>query len=862
VTLLTLPIDVPADWAAYCGAARARIQAAFGSSGDAGQVLSEHSALADAVVTRLYAQHVSAAIGPERKLCLVAVGGYGRKTLFPHSDLDLLFLFDNTKTEAAVKAGIAEMARILWDARFRVSTAARTIEECAAVREDNVEFHISLLDRRLLAGDQALFEKFDKGVMPATMQRERTMIVKHLAELARQRYEKYGHTIFNLEPNTKESPGGLRDYHLACWLLKLTESARAGAGKDSHALREQCRPAVAFLSAVRCFQHYRTGRDDNVLTYELQDEAAQRGVGCASPPKTPEEWMRLYFRCAGTIQRASQMLLDEAQGGKGTLRRRLARWSARRKGAEFFVVDGQTEVREPGRLAGRDDVLRLLAFLARTGAPPSFQTEREVRTGVKGHAQNGWDAPGLWPDLRGILAEPYPGAALRLMHRAGLLTRVLPEFRAIDTLVVRDFYHRYTVDEHTLRTIEHLERLADPLHEWEEPLAGLWKQLEQRELLVLTMLLHDIGKGISEADHVDGSLAALATAGQRLGLEHAEREEVHFLIAHHLEMSATMQRRDIFDPETIGAFAESAGTLERLGMLCLLTYADIHAVNPEALTPWKAEMLWQLYAATANHLSRSLDRERVHAAAQARLIRQISEQLAGKCDVQQLESFLEGFPKRYMAIQPPERIAAHYRLALGLAERPVQVEIEHRRRLFELTLVTKDRPALFATIAGVMAAWGMNIVKADAFGNAAGIVLDTFHFEDLHRTLELNPSEVERFRGRLAEVIVGRMPVKPMLEANAARHRAQAKKVSVATQVRFDDSCSSHSTLLELITQDRPGLLHQIGSTLASNGCNIEVALIDTEGQKATDVFYLTREGSKLDAALKQRLQEELLNTL
>jgi len=862
VTLLTPPNDPPAEWAAYCGAGRARIEAAFESSGDAKQALSELSALADDVVTRLYARHVGAALGPGRKLCLVAVGGYGRKTLFPHSDLDLLFLFDNAKTEAEAKTGIAEMARVLWDARFRVSTAARTMEECAAVREDNVEFHISLLDRRLLAGDQGLYERFDKSVLPATLRRERSTIVRHLGELARERYEKYGHTIFNLEPNTKESPGGLRDYHLAGWLLKLAEPVRPSAEKDTGDLREQCQPAVAFLSAVRCFQHYRTGRDDNVLTYELQDEAARRGVGCAALPKKPEEWMRLYFRCAGAIQEASQMLLDETAGGKGTLRRRLARWWASRNGQEFFVASGRAEVKEPGRLAGRDDALRLLGFLARTGAAPSFEMEREMRHRSEAQALDGWDAPGLWPYLREIFSEPYPGVALRLMHRAGLLTRVLPEFRAIDTLVVRDFYHRYTVDEHTLRTIEHLQRLAHPQHEWEEPLAGLWRQLEQREILVLTMLLHDIGKGVSEEHHVDGSLEALATAGPRLGLERSEQEEVRFLIARHLDMSATMQRRDIFDPETIEAFAESVGTLERLGKLCLLTYADIHAVNPEALTPWKAEMLWQLYAAAANYLSRSLDRERVHAAAQARAIQQIREQLGGQCDARKLESFLEGFPKRYMAIQSPERIATHYRFALGLAERPVQVEIEHRRRLFELTLVTKDRPALFATIAGVMAAWGMNIVKADAFGNAEGIVLDTFHFEDLHRTLELNPGEVERFRSRLAEVIVGKLPVKPMLEANAARHRAQAKKVSVDTQVRFDDSCSSHSTLLELITQDRPGLLYQIGSTLASNGCNIEVALIDTEGQKATDVFYLTREGAKLGPALKERLQEELLHTL
>ncbi|MFI5110947.1 MAG: DUF294 nucleotidyltransferase-like domain-containing protein, partial [Terriglobales bacterium] len=221
MTVSSLQTGVPPDWAVYCDAARAKIQETFESSGDATRALAEQSALADAVVTHLFAQHVTAPLDAARKLCLVAVGGYGRETLFPHSDLDLLFLFDNVKTETAAKAGIAEMARILWDARFRVSTAARTLEECAAVREDNVEFHISLLDRRLLAGDKQLYEKFDRVVVPATMRRARSMVVAHLSQLAQQRYEKYGHTIFHLEPNAKEAPGGLRDYHLACWLQQL-----------------------------------------------------------------------------------------------------------------------------------------------------------------------------------------------------------------------------------------------------------------------------------------------------------------------------------------------------------------------------------------------------------------------------------------------------------------------------------------------------------------------------------------------------------------------------------------------------------------------------------------------------------------
>jgi [protein-PII] uridylyltransferase len=327
-------------------------------------------------------------------------------------------------------------------------------------------------------------------------------------------------------------------------------------------------------------------------------------------------------------------------------------------------------------------------------------------------------------------------------------------------------------------------------------------------------------------------------------------------------MSATLLRRDIFDRETIHAFAEKVRTPERLAFLTLLTFADIQAVNPEALTPWKAEMLWQLYAATSNHLSRSLDRERVHARAETASVEGILAHLTGKPSPGSIESFLEGFPQRYLATHTPEKIAAHYSLSLGLARSPVQVQLEHHRRFFELTLITSDRPALFATIAGALAAWGMNIVKADAFGNAAGIILDTFHFEDLHHTLELNPSEVHRFRQSLADVVSARQPLEPLLRGRIAPGRQRPPKVRVPTQVRFDDSCSSHSTLLEIIAQDRPGLLYRIGSALAALGCNIEVALIDTEGQKAIDVFYLTAQGAKLGSALQSAVAESLQKQL
>src|SRR5207245_4379632 len=321
------------------------------------------------------------------------------------------------------------------------------------------------------------------------------------------------------------------------------------------------------------------------------------------------------------------------------------------------------------------------------------------------------------------------------------------EVGRIDSLVVRDFYHRYTVDERSLRTIEHLQELADPPDARGAHFAPLWKTAERRDLLILSLLLHDVGKGMPAENHIAGSLTALESAAQRLKLSPEEKEEVCFLIEHHLDMSATVQRRDIFDRSTVSAFAESVATQERLQRLCLLTYADIHSVNPEALTPWKAEMLWQLFVATSNHFSRTLDRDRLHAPDEVPVLERVKA-FAGDATLEEIERFLEGFPRRYLAVHSAAEIAAHFALYQKLGAEPVQTELLATRHAFSLTLLTADRPALFATISGVLAGWGMNIIKADAFANAAGVVLDTFHFADLHRTLELNPGEIERFRKR------------------------------------------------------------------------------------------------------------------
>ena len=445
------------------------------------------------------------------------------------------------------------------------------------------------------------------------------------------------------------------------------------------------------------------------------------------------------------------------------------------------------------------------------------------------------------------------------MHRLGVLVVLFPEFKAVDSLVIRDYYHRYTVDEHSLVAIENIHALRTPDGELERRFRDILDGLERPDLLFLALLLHDVGKGMPAEDHVTGSLQASASALERLRLEPVDRETVVFLIANHLRMSSTTMRQDIFDPKVVAEFSECVGTTERLKMLTLLTYTDIKSVNPEALTPWKAELLWQFYAAAFNHLSRSVDDQRLTVSiSNSERIKEVVA-AAGETDAKHITAFLEGFPKRYLLMHTSSEIVAHCRMYDRLKQKDDEPQIDILRRdgYFELVLLTLDCPGLFSHVVGTLSSWGMNILKAEAFSNKAGVVLDTLRFSDRFRTLELNPSEIDRLKRKLAEAVSGEIDVVELMETKF-KPGAQSPKITVEPSVQIDNDCSQHSTLIEIIAQDRPGLLYDISSAMAELGCNIEVAIIDTQGQTATDVFHVTCAGAKLDLRHQQKMQTAL----
>jgi [protein-PII] uridylyltransferase len=848
------------DW--YAGES-ARIRGEFDRGHDARAALAARTALVDDICRRLWDEIMARDGAPP--FCLAALGGFGRGQLFPCSDVDLLFLHENGVEEDQWKDRIRQFSQQLWDLPVKLSPSTRSLSECDRVDTQNVEFTISLLDARFLAGDRDLFNRLQYRLVPKLVMREYQALVQQLAEVTHDRHRKAGNTVFHLEPNVKESPGCLRDANVVSWLGMISAIDKLGMRPEPElvvapALRQSFHDATQFLADVRCFLHYRHGRDDNTLTWEAQDAAAQLKIGARDADATkPTDWMRIYFRHARSVYRIASQLLDEIPAARSSLYRQLQSWRSRVSNADFSVVNGLVYLQQAKSVEDADVLLRLFQFVAHHGLKLSTSTERSVEQVLPSFAATPPQGAALWNRLCEILYEPHAADALRGMHQMGLLTMLLPELQAFDALVVRDFYHRFTVDEHSFIAIESLHRLQSAAGDWEKRFAELFNELEQPELLFLALLLHDVGKGLPEHDHVRGSLQLAESCLARLDLPAQDRDTVLFLIASHLEMSATL-RRDIFDAATVGTFAQKVGTPERLKMLCLLTYADIRAVHPDALTPWKADNIWQLYISAVNQMNRTVDEQRVHAESDAESLgrlRSLAPALGRR-----LKPFLEGLPQRYLRAYAADDIVKHVEMASRLESQAVQLDLKRGRHWFELTLVTRDRPLIFANLSGALAAWGMNIVKANAFSNQAGTIVDTFYFTDPFHTLELNLPEWERFQRSVEDVLTGHADLDRMLEQRMKSARRLPAKVKIDTRIDFDGECSSHTTLLQVIAQDQPGLLHRIGSRIAHQKCNIEIALIDTEGQMAIDVFYLSADGHKLTAAHQERLRKELLGEL
>ncbi|MBC8164300.1 MAG: hypothetical protein H7Y20_00335, partial [Bryobacteraceae bacterium] len=794
-------------------------------SRDAAAMLRSRTTTVDGQVAHAYRSYLA---GPfPRGMALVAVGGYGRRELFPYSDIDLLLLVDKDMQTDEQREALSVFLRSLWDVSLRLSQSVRTVADCTKFDEHNVELSVSLLDARFLIGDSDLFEQLNERLVKF-FRAHRQALLQRVCNLTEARHEKFHRTIYHLEPNIKEGPGGLRDLQAVHWLARLRD-----ASPDAE---PELAKARDFLWDLRCNLHGRAGRDSNVLTFDLQEQIAS----------DPALWMREFFRHARVVNRNALRAIEQCEQALATgLMRSFRDWRSRLSNSEISVVRDRVMLRTPQTLATDPfALLRLFEFVARHGLRLSIDAERRVRETLERNHVSFADKTGLWPALHSILALPHSGLALRAMHDTGVLPLLVPAWKSIECLVVRDFYHRYTVDEHTLVAIEHITALRTNEDPARRRFAEMLNETPDPALLVLALLFHDTGKSEGLAGHAHSSAIEAGRSLPDLGMPDEERALVVFLIEHHLDLSAVINARDVDDPVVAEELAHSVETLEKLRYLTLLTYADISAVNPEAMTPWRLEQLWHTYVAGHRELTRELDSDRIH-------LRLTDDKEREK------EQWLEGFPTRYLRTHSEQQIGHHLELSRQNQSTGAAIELERRSGFWGLTVVTSDRPGLLAGLAGAVSSFGMNIVRAEAFANSGGVVLDSIVFEDPLRTLELNPPEVERLKTVLKRVVLGKEDVGKLLQGRP-RPAAPTRTAQILPAVFFDNEGSGTATLVEIVAQDRPGLLYDLATAFSAAGCSIDVVLIDTEAHKAIDVFYVTLEGGKLSADLQNALQAGL----
>jgi [protein-PII] uridylyltransferase len=805
-----------------------RIQRKFFETGEAAPVLAGVTSLVDEWALRAY--QTSLAPSFSDSISMLAVGGYGRRELFPYSDIDILLLMDSESETSGLKDALSAFVRLLWDTGLRLSHSVRTTAECTELQEQNIELNISLLDRRLLSGSDELYAKLEAKLAPF-LERHSRSLAQRLARMTRARHRKYQDTFYHLEPDIKETPGGLRDLHLIAWLSQLRKS-------DPAAFAHLDAPA-RFLNSLRCFLHYRAGRDQNMLTFEAQEDIALDSI---TPIHSPAEFMREYFRNARSIDSEARRTLDSIEKSESSLRDQFRDWRSRLSNADFTVSRERVFLRTPAQLEKDPGLaLRLFEFVARHGIPLAAETERRLEEQRGVFARYCRTQPQLWPVLRGILALPHADMALRAMHHTSLVQAMFPEWENIACLVVPDYYHRYTVDEHTLVAIERLAELARTKDPAQRRFAEILSEIEDQALLRFALLFHDTGKGDNDGDHSRRSVELARQAMQRILMPAEERGKVEFLIEHHLDLSAVMNSRDLDDPATARVLAERIGTIEQLKLLTVLTYADISAVNPTAMTPWRLEQLWQSFRVTHQELVRELETGRIQDLPK---------------DLPELAAFIKGFPTRYLRTHTPAEIQAHIQLREQSRPTGAAVEIGRQGSVYRTTIVARDRPALFSSLAGALSSFGMDILKAEAFANAQGLILDTFVFADPKRTLELNSQEMERLEQSLERAALGKLNVEQLLKARPAPPKPKRR---TEPSVHFDSEACETATLVEIIAEDRPGLLYDLASTFSAAACNIDVVLIDTEGHKAIDVFYVASDGKKLNPELERILEKKLL---
>jgi [protein-PII] uridylyltransferase len=832
------------------------------------------SGVSDEVIKALYdftTVHVFRARNPTEgeRLSLLAVGGYGRGTLAPFSDIDLLFLRPYKQT-AHVESVIEFMLYALWDLGFKVGHASRTIDECVRLSREDYTIRTSILEARRLTGDRVLAEELKRRFNAEVVRGSGSAFVAAKLKERDERHARAGASRYMVEPNVKEGKGGLRDLNTLFWIAQyLHPSTDPDAVApvvppldmfDGREVRAFIR-AFDFLWAVRSHLHFATGRPEERLTFDLQPEVARRmGYGDRGDAPAVERFMRRYFLIArevGTLTRvlAARLEADQVKSQpKGISRLLPGRASPKRKPLDvpgFIEEGGRINIDGPDTFE-QDPVnlLRLFKLADQRNLdlhPDAFTAASRGLGLITSKVRRDPVAARVFLDV--LARGRDPRRALMLMNESGVLGRYIPEFGRIVAQMQFNMYHSYTVDEHTLRAVGVIAEITAGKFAEDHPLStAIMPLIDDREALFLAMLLHDTGKGAVGGQEKAGARSA-RSACERLGLDRAKIELVAWLVEHHLVMSDYAQKRDVSDPRTVAAFARIVQTPERLRLLLVLTVADIRAVGPGVWNGWKGQLMRELYAATEAVFRGGRGSDGVQVA------RRRQEGAAGEARARLVAAdpaaadWARTMEDAYFTSFSPTEILQHavlVRRAVGGGGAAAEGRINTDLNAAEVVVAVRDRARLFADLASAIRSMGANVMGARVFTSRQALALDVFYVQDVTGQPygADNPTSLHKLTDALAAAGRGEAPrTEPRRPVDFGRAAAFA----ITPTVMLDNEASEASTVVEASGRDRPGLLEGLARAIADAGLSILSAHIDGYGERAVDAFYVVgADGAKV----------------
>ena len=819
----------------------------------------------DTLIQALYAEAVKEH-GEPTGFAVIAQGGYGRGALNPHSDIDLLFLFKKKVHEGDPIT--RAILHTLWDLRFDVGYGTRTLSDCIIAAQDDADSMTAMLETRHLAGDPALETQLQDALARRFFGRRASGFINKKSQERIQRHSKFKFSTQLLEPNVKESPGGLRDIHTAGWFLMARRGIRAPESFQNILTRRNYEiyiKAFDFMLRTRSELHFHTDKLFDVLEHDLQLIIAKNlGYKDRDNELGVEHFMRDYYTHARAIKHLSDLICERLKGQSSTgqavgllTRRQLDDGSVLhhthialpKKRRHFFT-------NTPHR------IFSLLLNAQRFGVP----LNEAAKQGIKDHLhliddsfRSSERASRLFLDL--FRAPAGIGTTLRTMHELDILGAYVPEFGSLTCLVQYNRYHIYTADEHTLVAVERLDYLArsPSLPHDLQHLRSVYNEIPRKELLYLALLMHDVGKSVRNKDHSIVGAEMTRDFLKRLQLPDDQIETVVFLVRQHLAMSAIAQRRDLSDQRMITEFASTFSHPDTLRMLYVLTYADLSAVTQTAWTAWKGHLLRELYENTFYILTKSTQPDREQPELQD--IQKILAALAPRIPHQTLVEHLNNMPPRYPEQNSPEEIAQHLQLIDAMGSSLVAVSVQPGELFLEITICTHDQPFRLSEICGVLATHDINIFSAHAYTRNDGTVIDIFQVtSDMDNDARLQ----KKIQQTLTDVFQKKERVSDLFANYSQRWSLRRQPtVPISPEITFDNNVSMRSTVIDILAQDATGLLYRITRTLSELGLDIYTARIGTQADRAVDAFYVRKNGDKItDIALLEHITDELTRAI